>query len=166
MGPCLRYNISVVSWDIVVRFLSVDWQLRAPQRLLSHISISGLTGSARWRPFLANEVALVLPYTSIFLFPVQQRAVTTTPITPSVEEFHHPEFDSVSRGSASRFFKHLYIDLHRTDIDQILTQCSPKSPLAMLPKLGHFHFRFRLGDRKYVLLWPQISQRIFNLGVD
>ena len=72
----------------------------------------------------------------------------STPITPDVEEFHHPEFDSVSRGTPSRFFKHLYLDLHRTGIDQVLTQCSPRSPLAMLPKLGHFRFRFRLGDRK------------------
>jgi len=49
--------------------------------------LQGTTMKGRWRPFSANKVALVLPYTSIFLFPVQQRAVITTPITPSVEEF-------------------------------------------------------------------------------
>ena len=144
--------VAIFRWSIEISVSgfrqSIDNWEQAQQRLLSHISISGLAGSALWRPFSANEVALVLPYTSIFLFPVQQRAVTTTPITPSVEEFHHPEFDSVSRGTPSRFFKHLYLDLHRTDIDQILTQCSARSPLAMLPKLGHFRFRFRLGDRK------------------
>jgi len=32
------------------------------------------------------------------------------------------------------------------------------------PYLRHFYFRFRLRDRKYVKLWPRLSQRIFNVG--
>ena len=32
------------------------------------------------------------------------------------------------------------------------------------PYLRHFYFRFRLRDRKYVKIWPRLSQRIFNVG--